>query len=93
MSYCVVGHPRYVPGVREAHVTPDLPVRVQIPRLERPLDAPRQDVVVALAFDENRLGTVVGGPVDADAAGIISPMNHERLFNFWLAQTQINEHA
>ena len=56
-------------------MTPDLPVRVQIPRLERPLDAPRQDVVVTLAFDENRLGAVVGGPVDADAAGIVSPMN------------------
>ena len=58
--------------MREAHVTPDLPVRVQIPRLERPLDAPRQDVVVTLAFDENRLGAVFGWAVNSDAAGVVS---------------------
>ena len=71
----LIAHPRYVPGVREAHVTPDWPVRVQFARLERPLDAPRQDVVVALAFDQNRLGTVVGWAVDADATGIVSSVN------------------
>ena len=61
--------------MREAHVTPDLPVRVQFARLERPLDAPRQDVVVALAFDENNLGVVVGWAVNSDAAGVVSSVN------------------
>ena len=77
-------HP--VPGMREAHVTMNSPVRVQFARLERPLDAPRQDVVVALALHDNRLGigAVVRGSVDADAAGVVPPVGEIVGMSGWM---------
>ena len=75
-----------LPGVREAYVTTDLPVRVERPQLKRPRDLPRQDVEVSLALYHHclrRLGVLVGGSIDADAARVVSPVISRSKLRRW----------